>query len=152
MLRCCISLNLCSPTLMKATQGMKYVEICMREYQILKQEFCFTNCSYWRIQGLKMEVCTYVIFPNTRILARVLHQRKLNFGGKKSSLPIFHQNRNPFVLWTRVGLDPQHNDFALLIPTCWYLKTLTDPMINPREPKPTNVSPNASRSNMVQVW
>ena len=38
--------------------------------------------------------------------------------------PIFHCNAKPFALGPRVGLDPQRHNFALGIPTCWYLKTL----------------------------
>ena len=36
--------------------------------------------------------------------------------------PIFHCDAKPLALGPRFGLDPQRNDFALLIPTCWYLK------------------------------
>ena len=38
--------------------------------------------------------------------------------------PIFYCNAKPFALVPDVGLDPQRHNFALLIPTCWYLKTL----------------------------
>ena len=37
--------------------------------------------------------------------------------------PIFHCDAKPFALGTGVGLDPQCHNFALPIPTCWYLKT-----------------------------
>ena len=33
-----------------------------------------------------------------------------------------------FVLGPGIGLDPQCHNFALGIPTCWYLKTLTFPL------------------------
>ena len=32
--------------------------------------------------------------------------------------PIFHLNANGFASGPRVGLDPQGDDFTLLIPTC----------------------------------
>ena len=38
--------------------------------------------------------------------------------------PIFHCYAKPFALGPGVGLDPQRHNFALVIPTCWYLKTL----------------------------
>ena len=39
-------------------------------------------------------------------------------------MPIFHCNAILLALGPRVGLDPQRHNFALGIPTCWYLKTL----------------------------
>ena len=42
----------------------------------------------------------------------------------KAYIPPKH---NSFVLGPRIGLDPQHDDFALPIPTCWYLNILADP-------------------------
>ena len=47
--------------------------------------------------------------------------------------PIFHCNANPFALEPRVGLDTQPNDFALEIPTCWYLKNLVVPTGSPMD-------------------
>ena len=43
--------------------------------------------------------------------------------------PIFHCNAKQLTLGSRVGLDPQRDEFALLIviPTCWYPKRLTYP-------------------------
>ena len=41
--------------------------------------------------------------------------------------PIFHCNAKSLALGPCVGLDPQRDDFALGIATCWYLKTLADP-------------------------
>ena len=38
--------------------------------------------------------------------------------------PIFHCEAKPFTLGPGVSLDPQHHNFALGIPTCWYLKAL----------------------------
>ena len=38
--------------------------------------------------------------------------------------PIFHCDAKPFALGPRFGLDPQRHNFALGIPTCWYLKML----------------------------
>ena len=40
----------------------------------------------------------------------------------------------PFALRPCVGLDIQRDDFALEIPTCWYLKSLTDPTRSPMDP------------------
>ena len=37
--------------------------------------------------------------------------------------PIFHCDATPFALGTGIGLDTQRHNFALPIPTCWYLKT-----------------------------
>ena len=52
--------------------------------------------------------------------------------------PIFHCDAKPFTSGPGVGSDPQHHNFALEIPICWYLKTLK--LVLP--PTPT---PNASR-------
>ena len=41
--------------------------------------------------------------------------------------PIFDQNANPFTLGSRVGLYPEYKHYALLIPTCWYEKSLRQP-------------------------
>ena len=65
--------------------------------------------------------------------------------------PIFHCNAKPFVLGPGVGLDPKHHNFALPIPTCWYLKTLKFALTPMRtlkfvlSPLPT---PNASQWNI----
>ena len=37
--------------------------------------------------------------------------------------PIFHCDAKPLTLGPGVGFDPQRHNFALGIPTCWYLKT-----------------------------
>ena len=37
--------------------------------------------------------------------------------------PMFHCDAKPFALGTGIGLDTQCHNFALPIPTCWYLKT-----------------------------
>ena len=52
-----------------------------------------------------------------------------------------HQTLKPFALGPRVGLDPQRHNFAVGIPTCWYLKTLKFAL----PPTPT---PNASQWNI----
>ena len=47
---------------------------------------------------------------------------------------IFHCDAKPFALGPGVGLDPQCHNFALGVPTCWYLQTLKfalPPMQNP---------------------
>ena len=36
--------------------------------------------------------------------------------------PIFHCEAKLLALGPRVGLEPQHDNFALPIPTCWYPK------------------------------
>ena len=38
--------------------------------------------------------------------------------------PIFHCDAKPLALGPLVWLDPKCDDFALPIPTCWYLKML----------------------------
>ena len=38
---------------------------------------------------------------------------------------IFHCDAKPFAMGPRIGLYPQRHNFALGIPTCWYLKMLT---------------------------
>ena len=43
---------------------------------------------------------------------------------RPSVKPIFHCDAKPFALDPGIGLDPQRHNFALGIPTCWYLKTL----------------------------
>ena len=40
---------------------------------------------------------------------------------------IFHCNVKPLAVGHPVGVDPQRDNFALGIPTCWYLKSLADP-------------------------
>ena len=55
--------------------------------------------------------------------------------------PIFHCDAKPFTLGTGVGLDPQHHNFALPIPTCWYLKTRKFAL-------PPTPNPNASQWNI----
>ena len=52
-------------------------------------------------------------FLNERILIKD-YQRKM-----------FHCDEKPFASGSRIGLDPQCHNFALGIPTCWYLKTQT---------------------------
>ena len=47
--------------------------------------------------------------------------------------PIFHCDAKPFALGTGVGLDTQHHNFALPIPTCWYLKRLEMTCVRSRE-------------------
>ena len=58
--------------------------------------------------------------------------------------PIFHCNLKPLVLGPCVGLDPQHNDFALPIPTCWSLKTLKCAL-------PPTRNPNTRQWNISRV-
>ena len=57
---------------------------------------------------------------------------------------MFHCNAKSFASGPHVGLDPQHHNFALGIPTCRYLKTLKFAL----PPTPT---PNASRWNIGGV-
>ena len=58
--------------------------------------------------------------------------------------PIFHCDAKPFALGPCVGLDPQRHNFALGIPTCWYLKTLKFGL-------PPTLTPNTSRWNIGGV-
>ena len=51
-----------------------------------------------------------------------------------SLMPILHKNANPFALAHRVGLNPQCEHFALLIPTSWYPE-------NPANPTQTTANP-----------
>ena len=51
--------------------------------------------------------------------------------------PIFHS----FTLGPRMGYDSQRQHFALLIPTCSYLKDLTDPMQTPIDSMHTPTDP-----------
>ena len=65
--------------------------------------------------------------------------------------PIFHGNVKPFALGPGVGLDHRHHNFALGIPTCWYLKTLKFALPPPSNLKfalPPNATPNTSRWNI----
>ena len=56
-------------------------------------------------------------------------------------MPIFHCDAKPLALGPRVGLDPQCDDFALSVPTCWYLKTLKFAL-------PPTLNANASQWNI----
>ena len=49
------------------------------------------------------------------------------------------------MLGPHVGLDPQRNDFALSLPTCWYIKSLV-PNASANQP---NERANASQWNIV---
>ena len=64
--------------------------------------------------------------------------------------PIFHCDAKPFALGPRVGLDPKHHNFALRIPTCWYLKMLKFALPTTRTLK-FALPPNASRWNIGGV-
>ena len=68
--------------------------------------------------------------------------------------PIFHCDAKHFALGPRVGLDPQHLNFALGIPMCWYLKMLKFALPPTRTVKfalPQTPTPNASRWNIGGV-
>ena len=41
--------------------------------------------------------------------------------------PIFHCNPKPIAFGLCIGCGPQCERFMLLIPTCWYLKSLANP-------------------------
>ena len=58
-------------------------------------------------------------------------------------LPIFHHIANPFTLGLRVGYSHQCDQFALPIPTCWYvgIVKLVDPKQTPMDPTQTNMHP-----------
>ena len=48
---------------------------------------------------------------------------------------IFHCNAKPLVLGLHVWSGPQHKQFGLPIPTCWYLKSLVNPKRRTMDPK-----------------
>ena len=58
--------------------------------------------------------------------------------GKDTVKPIFHCGAKPLALGASVGLDSQHHDFVLPIPTCWYLNTLK--CVLPQRETPTQIS------------
>ena len=65
--------------------------------------------------------------------------------------PIFHCNAKPFALGPHIGLDPQLHNFALGIPTCWYLKMLKvalPPRQNIKFALPPRQNPNMSQRNI----
>ena len=65
--------------------------------------------------------------------------------------PIFHCDAKPFALDPGVNFDSQHHNFALPIPTCWYLKTLKftlPPTLNIKFALPPTPTPNASQWNI----
>ena len=65
--------------------------------------------------------------------------------------PIFHCDTKPYALGCGVGLDPQRHNFALPIPTCWYLKMLKfafSPKANLKFALPLMRTPNASQWNI----
>ena len=71
--------------------------------------------------------------------------------GPRNIKPIFHCDAKPFALGIGVGLDPQRHNFALLIPTCWYLKTqkfALPPTPNLKFALPPMRNPNASQWNI----
>ena len=73
--------------------------------------------TFFNFENFLMEV--FLINKHFRNDEKIL---KNNICYKVHNKPIFHCNAKPFVLGTGVGLEPQHHNFALPIPTCWYLK------------------------------
>ena len=61
--------------------------------------------------------------------------------------PIFHCDAKALASGPCVGLHPQRDDFALLIPTFWYLKSRKHPMPNLNLLYPTR-NQNASQWNI----
>ena len=57
--------------------------------------------------------------------------------------PIFLCEAKPFTLGTSVGLDPERQNFALPIPTCWYLKS-KNICVTPNAKHKICVTPNAN--------
>ena len=51
-----------------------------------------------------------------------------------SLMPIFHCNVKMLALAALIGQYPKRETLALPIPTCWYLKALSDPTRNPPDP------------------
>ena len=62
--------------------------------------------------------------------------------------PIFHCDAKPFALSPGIGLDPQLHNFALGIPTCWYLKTLKFALPPTGSVKFATQNPKASQWNI----
>ena len=77
---------------------------------------------------------------------------KLFIGGKCHQWihkPILHCNANLLGLGPCIGLDPQCFNFALGIPTCWYLKMREFPLhLMPNLNLPPTRNPNASQWNI----
>ena len=68
--------------------------------------------------------------------------------------PIFHCDGKPFALGPGIGLDHQRHNFALEIPTCWYLKSLKfvlPPTQTLKMAIPPTPTPNVSRWNIGDV-
>ena len=63
--------------------------------------------------------------------------------------PIFHCDARPLKLGPYIGLNSQRTDFALPIPTCWYLKTPTPTL---KLVLPPMQIPNASQWNISCVF
>ena len=83
-------------------------------------------------------------------LCCVLGHFKLQFTLK----PIFHCDVTQFALGPGVGLNPQRHNFALRIPTCWYLKTLkfaSPPVRNIKFAFPPMQTLNANEWNIGYV-
>ena len=90
------------------------------------------NCFYWEHNSVK-----YIEYK--------LHATLTDVWLCYSLKPIFHCDAKPFALGTGVGLDPQRHNFALPIPTCWYLKP---PTPNLKFALPPTRNRNASQWNI----
>ena len=62
--------------------------------------------------------------------------------------PIFHCDAQPFALGPRVRSDPQHHNFKLVIPTCWYL--ITQKLAIPRLMRPLTFANTNPQSEQVE--
>ena len=70
---------------------------------------------------------------------------------RKNSKAYIPLDPKPFALGPGVGFDPQRHNFAMGIPTCWYLKTLKFALFPTRNIKfvlPPAQNPNASQWNI----
>ena len=68
--------------------------------------------------------------------------------------PLFHCDTKPYMLSPGVGFDPQRHNFALPIPTCWYLNMLKFALPPTRMLKfalPPTPTPNVSQWNIVAL-
>ena len=82
----------------------------------LKIEFDIKPCDI----RITLSNTTWVVSQNLQVTWEHLRGNVVH-GSLK---PISHQNANSFVLEPCIGLDPQRDNFALPLPTCWYPKPL----------------------------
>ena len=76
---------------------------------------------------------------------------KINNSGRSIFKPIFHCDAKPLASGPCVGLQPQRDDFALPIPTCWYLKMRKQSMPNLKFAAP-NARPKCKSVEYRLCW